>query len=778
MLDRPNTQPSVLPLVAGLLLFATGWLSLAFPKVFAIPPYPTTIGGIAQMKVFFLSSGVFVFLAYAVKTRRDGWVPVALAAVGTVPYWVLSALALSTGTWIAMVVGATLGAAVLVDAVRPWWSETPPSRRIPTLAVAMAVIAAAIGILAFARPEILGVPRAALLRAYLRPLGAGMLASAILLGSGWVWPKVQPVAQVAGAVPFACLTIGFVLLGRWPGVLSYGLLTLALACESVIFRLIHRRATEREAQPTSVSQYEMATEAVAWGFTLLTVLVASITPDAGHRMTLAVTMVVTSLFTMTLYHLLPTAGAGLGRTVFASGVYSLMVAVLVQATGGVQSPYFFVTFLPILPLAWTHAPQTIIIPMAIPLGALIAGLGVEMVRGQVATVQAVTQGVPRVVGLLLVSGFTYLLAMRNLQSGNRIREAHRSLETVVTSMGEGLVATDESGRITLCNPAAATILGRSSDDLRGESLTGVLPLRRQDGTPVAQNAHPMWRALSGQQVPPGRFVIAGPAALPAAVAATPLAGTNGNHGAIILLRDARAEAEMERMREDFFFIASHELRTPLTVIKGNLEMAIEESLPPTLKTTIEEALLSTGRLIRMVNDFLEAARLDSGSVSMRIETGSLPSLVKQAVETMRPDAERKGLTITYHASADLPPVRMDAERVLQILINLLGNSVRYTQAGQIDVLHEVDGNEVETLVKDTGIGIAPEHHDRLFGRFGQVERGLRRGGGGSGLGLYISRRLAEQMGGTVLLKASVPGQGSTFALRLPVAAAEPVAAGR
>ncbi len=777
-LDRPHAQPSVLPSVAGVLLFAIGWLSTAFPQTFAVAPYPTTIGGLSQMKVFLLSSGVFVFLTYVVKMRRDGWVPVALAAVGTVPFWVASALAFSAGSWMVMVVSATLAATLLVDAVRPWRYDTPPRRRIPTLAAAIAVIAATIGVFVFVRPEVFMLSKAAFLHAFLRPVGAGMLASAMLLVAGWVWPRAQPASQLAGAVPFAILAIGFILVGRWPAVLTYGILAIALARESVVFRFIQRRATERDAQPPSVSEFEMATEAVAWGFILLTAVVASITPDAGHRMTLSAVMIVTSFFTVVFYHLLPVGGAGLGRAVFASGVYSLMVAILVQATGREQSPYFFITFLPILPLAWTQAPQTIIVPLAIPLGALVVGLAVDTLRGQVTMVSIATQGMPRVAGLLLVSGFTYMLAMRNLQSRSRVREAHRSLETVVTSMGEGLVATDETGRITLCNPAAAAILGRPPEDLRGESLTSVLPLRREDGTPVSHNTHPLWRALSGQQVSPGRYVVAGPSALPTSVAATPLAGTNGHHGAIILLRDARAEAEVERLREDFFNIASHELRTPLTVIKGNLEMALEESLSTSLKGTIEEALSSTGRLIRMVNDFLEAARLDHGSVSMRIETGRLPSLVTQAVETMRPDAERKALTITYHASADLPPVRMDAERVLQILINLLGNSVRYTQTGQIDVSHEVDGNEVETLVKDTGIGISPEHHDRLFGRFGQVERGLRRGGGGSGLGLYISRQLAEQMGGSVVLKASAPGQGSTFVLRLPVAAAEPVAAGR
>lgn len=257
--------------------------------------------------------------------------------------------------------------------------------------------------------------------------------------------------------------------------------------------------------------------------------------------------------------------------------------------------------------------------------------------------------------------------------------------------------------------------------------------------------------------------------LPLAISATPLADGQGGSSAIVLLRDVRAEVEMERMRDDFFFIASHELRTPLTVMKGNLELAQEAAPEGPLRKTIAEALTSVLRLIRIVNDYLDAARLEHGTLTVRLEDGFMTDLVRQAVETIRPDAERKGLRISYREAPDLPAVRMDVERTLQILLNLLGNSVRYTTQGEIQVWHEVHDGMVETLVRDTGAGIPPEHHARLFTRFGQVERGLTRASGGSGLGLYISRKLAEQMGGSVVLKHSAPGQGSTFVLRLAAA---------
>jgi signal transduction histidine kinase len=336
-------------------------------------------------------------------------------------------------------------------------------------------------------------------------------------------------------------------------------------------------------------------------------------------------------------------------------------------------------------------------------------------------------------------------------------------------MDEGLVTVDAQGRITLCNEAARTLLD-TRDGVAGRSVHEILVLHRLDGTLVPSSSHPVRRALTGQRVPWDRLMAPRPTGgVPLAVAASPLVGPEGPNGALVLLRDVRAEIEMERLRDDFFFIASHELRTPLTIMKGNLEIAAETAPEGVLRQTIGEALASVLRLIRMVNDYLDAARLEHGTLSMHVEDGSLADLARQAVETIRPDAERKGLEVLYREAPGLPAVRLDLERTLQILLNLLGNSLRYTSQGRIEVWHEVQDGAVETLVRDTGPGIAPEHHARLFTRFGQVERGLTRASGGSGLGLYISQKLAEQMGGAVVLKHSAPGQGSTFALRLSVA---------
>ncbi len=744
-----------------------GCLLLGLPQAFEVALYPSALHRLSRAGTLFVAGGTFALLSVAVSARRRGPIPLVFAVVGTLPLGISAALSARTGVWTGAFITALLALGVLVDAVRP---ATWGPRRLSTLAAVLAAGAGAIGIIALAAPQLLHSTIVRVVDDHTQVLGGGMLMASMLLVAGALVPRIRAAATVGAAVPFLALAAAFVGVQGWAGVLTYGLLGSALAFEPALQRAMERRAAERAEQSGWSSAFEFATEATAWGFALLMGLVASIDVQPERRLWQAILAFCASVFTTMWYHFISVGNTGPRYTVIATAVYSLLGALLVQFTDGARSPYFFVYFLPIIALAWTQTPQTIVVPLSIPLAALLleAVLRIRADPGGIAAVLFTI--IPRVAGLLLIAGFTYLLARRNLENSHRIREARRQLEAVLTHMAEGLITTDQDGRITLCNPAAVELIGSPSADIRGRSLAEVLVLRQGTGGTLPSHAHPARRALAGQRVAGERLILERPDGTRAlTVSATPLAGLGAGRGAIVTLRDSGAEAEMERMRDDFLSIASHELRTPLTVMRGNLEMALEASPPSALRRSLEDALGSTARLIRMVNDFLDAARLEHGAVSLRLEDEQFPALVQQALETLRPDAARKGLTLTYRAPGGLPAVRMDVERTMQILLNLIGNGIRYTQHGGIEITHAVDGAVIETIVRDTGIGIAPEHHDRLFSRFGQVERGLTRASGGSGLGLYISRKLAEQMGGTVVLKATAPGQGSAFALRLPVA---------
>jgi two-component system, OmpR family, phosphate regulon sensor histidine kinase PhoR len=713
-----------------------------------------------------VASGVFTLVSYALRSRWTGRAPLVLAVLGAAPLISFgTTFALRGALWSPPVVAVLLGLAVIYDTVRAAAPRPEQMRRLTNLAWLMLVLAVAHGVLALVVPGGLRLPGPSWLINSKTILGVAMLIAAEALAVAWFWPRGRPAMQAVASLPFLVLAVAFAMTRRQPAALTYGVLALGLAFEPALLDMMHRRLNERAYQPRGVTLYEMTTEGAAWGFVLISAIAAAIEPAVDRRLGISVLALAVSLFTIFWFHFRSVQGARMVHTVMATAVYSFFGAGLVQLTGGLRSPYFFIYWLPVIALAWTRLPETILIPLTIPIATMVTET-ILMLKDGATPPGFGSLVIARIGGLFMIAGFSYALARRNLDDHTRARAARDQLETVLANMAEGLVAVDAQGVITICNPQARQLLGLDADP-RGQVLTNVLNLRTNDGRVVEGSDHPVRRALAGDRADWEQLLKAGPTgSLPVAVAATPMSRPSGERGAIVLIRDVHAEVEMDRMRDDFFFIASHELRTPLTVMKGNLEMALEIVSEGPLKKTIAESLNSVGRLIRMVNDFLDAARLEHGSIKLRMDEAFLPDLVRQAVETMRPDAKRKGLEIHYQPVSGLAPVYMDSERTLQILLNLLGNAVRFTARGRIDVSHTMVGDVVETLVRDTGPGIPQEQYGRLFTRFGQVDRGLTRTGGGSGLGLYISLKLAEQMGGTVVLKHSVPGEGSTFALRL------------
>jgi signal transduction histidine kinase len=758
-------NPSLLPIIVGFIELAIGCFGLALPQLFDIPFYPIALLR-QRFAVILVAGGVCTLLSYALRSRWTGRITLALAILGAAPLVSFGiTFAIRGALWQPPVIAALLGIAVVGDTIRRQPPRSEHARGLTSLGWLMLVLAVAHGLLALLGPGGLRLPGPAWLIKTPAIFGIAMLIAAEALAVAWFWPRGRPLMQVLASLPFFVLAVAFVITRRPPAALTYGVLAAGIALETPLLDMLHRRLNERTYQPRGVTVYEMTTEGAAWGLVMISAIAGAIDPAMDRRLGMSALALAASAFTIFWFHFRSVQGARMVHTVMATAVYSFFGAVLVQLTGGLRSPYFFIYWLPVIALAWTRLPETIIVPLTIPIATMVTE-AILTVRAGGAPLGFGSLVVARVGGLLMIAGFSYALARRNMDEHTRARAARDQLETVLANMAEGLVAVDTQGLVTICNPQARQLLGYEGDP-RGQLLSGLLTLRTNDGRLVDGADHPVRRALGGDRVDWEQLLKTGPAgSAPVAVAATPMLRPSGERGAIVLIRDVRAEVEMARMRDDFFFIASHELRTPLTVMKGNLEMALEIVSEGPLKKTIAESLSSVGRLIRMVNDFLDAARLEHGSIKLRMEEAFLPDLVRQAVETMRPDAKRKGLEIHYQPVSGLAPVYMDSERTLQILLNLLGNAVRFTSRGRIDVSHAMAGDVVETLVRDTGPGIPQEQHNRLFTRFGQVDRGLTRTGGGSGLGLYISLKLAEQMGGTVVLKHSVPGEGSTFALRL------------
>jgi len=231
---------------------------------------------------------------------------------------------------------------------------------------------------------------------------------------------------------------------------------------------------------------------------------------------------------------------------------------------------------------------------------------------------------------------------------------------------------------------------------------------------------------------------------------------------------ARLEEGFRRQRQ-FTADASHELRTPLTAIKGQVEVALgQDRDAQTFREVLQVVNEETDRLIRLTGSLLTLARADAGRLPLSRERLELRELVAAVIEQVTPVAEAKGVRLEAGDGPGLE-VLADEDLLIQLLLNLLDNSVKYTEAGGSVVAgwRAVDG-VVEISVRDTGTGVAPEHLPHIFDRFYRADPARSRAEGGAGLGLSICRWIAEAHGGSIQVE-SAPGRGSTFTVRLPQA---------
>ena len=366
------------------------------------------------------------------------------------------------------------------------------------------------------------------------------------------------------------------------------------------------------------------------------------------------------------------------------------------------------------------------------------------------------------------------LEMRVQERTKEVREITYQRALLVSSVADGIYGVDRRGRITMVNDAATRLLKRPAIDLMGENAHDLFHAPQHDGNPYPFDGCYITEATTSGLTASGEedlYVTGDGRTIVVEATASPLRDDNGSiTGAVVVFRDVSQRREMDRMKQEFISVVSHELRTPLTSIRGALGLisggAFGE-VPPRVAQMIDIATAGSVRLGLLVNDILEINRLDAGTLPMSIAAWDVAEVCQEAIKATEGLAQAAGIELRLGQAGGW--VWADRDRLVQVLINLIGNAVRFSDAeDSVTVEAHQGGDIIQVAVMDTGRGIPSDKLEDIFGRFRQVDSSDARERGGTGLGLAICRGLVEGMGGRIWAESTL-GEGSTFRFELPAA---------
>ncbi len=376
-------------------------------------------------------------------------------------------------------------------------------------------------------------------------------------------------------------------------------------------------------------------------------------------------------------------------------------------------------------------------------------------------------------------------AARDITERKRMEEAlefqKKFLAEMLENMEVGVVACDQKGELILFNRVSREWHGLDPMKIPQEEWARHYDLYMGDGiTPMDVHTVPLARAFRGQRVRDVNMVIAAkdqPRRYILAHAA-PIEGEDGRVlGAVATMRDVtkskEAEEELKKLtnaKTKFASMVSHELRSPLAVIKESLDVALDGMAGPVneeLKRILEVAKKNIDRLGRLINNVLDFQKIEAGKMEFDVQENDLNEVAAEVCKSMSVLSEKKGLELRPELGEGLSKVKFNRDKIIQVLMNLVSNAIKYTERGGVTVITRREDGTAHVMVRDTGPGIKDEDMPHLFQPFAQLDGGSGKKKGGTGLGLAISKEIILAHGGRVWAEAGT-GKGTTFHFTLPL----------
>jgi len=460
-------------------------------------------------------------------------------------------------------------------------------------------------------------------------------------------------------------------------------------------------------------------------------------------------------------------------------LFAATTSLLVVETGGTASPYIalwmLVSFFAGIFAFWGFIPVLV----ACAIFVAIEYLGSRFSASLIGTT-LFSSIIPLIIGMFIWRDHgendQETKDVKTLTS--QLSEVANKSEIVINAIGDGVIAVDSQGVIQLINPAGQEILGWGKQDALMLNYKSVLQMTDLNGHELQPTQDPIQQVLNtNQQFRSANLTIITKSGkkITGSLVVSPV-GESGN-GVIAVFRDVTKETAEEREQAEFISTASHEMRTPVASIEGYLGLALNPNtavIDEKARDFIMKAHEAAQHLGRLFQDLLDVSKSEDGRMTNVAKVVDMSVFTQTITQGLTQKAQEKGLRLTYKPDADsgvkrIAPVyfvNLDNDHVREVLDNLIENAIKYTPQGDVEV--DINGSDDKVIisVKDSGLGIPAEDIPHLFQKFYRVDNVDRQQIGGTGLGLYLSRRLAEAMGGRLWVE-SIYTKGSTFFLELP-----------